>query len=185
MSATGDGAMPTRRSVRVTWDRIRWMLRQRFVLDGSQLPKLDEGDDRKLRWYARTRRGRWMPVSVADAIELADEHASMVVLRSRLAVERGEAARDVAVGLELIEPALGMAARRLLDAMADHLAAARVCAEELMPYVAHTSTDARSDPLFAEVVHELHREIGEVAAFAASYRERLDSARSAHDDPPH
>jgi hypothetical protein len=185
VSATSDGAMPSGRSVRVTWDRIRWALRRRFVLDGSQLPELDEGDDRKLRWHARTRRGRWVPVSVPDAVQLAGDHEGMVVLRTRQAVERGEAGRDVKVGLELIEPAMVMAARRYLAAMGEHLGVARAYADELMHLVPHPPAGDGSDPVFAEVVYELHRQIGKTAALAASQRDLLEGARSVLDNPPH
>jgi hypothetical protein len=169
--------------VRVTWGRIRWALRQRFVLDTAQFPELDLGDDLKLRWYARTVRGRWVPVSVADAVQLAGDHEGMVVLRTRQAVERGEAGPDVVLGLDLIEPAMVMAARRLLAGMGDNLRVAREHADELLHYVAHPPTGDGSDPVFAEVVYELHRKIGEAAALATSYRDTLEGARSVLDNP--
>jgi len=168
-----------------TKGRIRWALRRRLVLDRSQLPELIEGKDRKLHWYARTMRGRRVPVSVADAVELAgDEHAGMIVLRTRQAVERGHVGEDVVIGLEAIEPAMVATARRVLASMGGDLRSARQRAEALMHLATHPPKGDGSDPVFAEVVYELHRKIGEVAALASSYRDTLEGARSVLDPPP-
>jgi hypothetical protein len=186
VNAAGEGATPDTRRVRVAWGRIRWALRRRLVLDGSQLPELAEGQDRKLHWYARTMRGRRVPVSIADAVDHAgDEHAGMIVLRTRQAVERGEAGRDVVVGLDLIEPAMVATARRMLAAMSDDLRAARQRAEALMHLAPHPPTGDGGDPVFAEVVYELHRQIDRAETLATSYRDLLDGARSVLDNPQH
>jgi hypothetical protein len=184
VSATSGGALLDNGRARATWGRIRWAFRQRFVLDRSQLPELDLGNDRKLRWYARTRRGRWVAVSVADAIQLAGTHEGMVILRTRQAVERGEAGPDVMIVLDAIEPAIVQAARLLLASMGDDLRSARESAEALMHYVPHPPTGDESDPTFAKVVYELHRQIDRAATLASSYRDTLDGARSVLD-PPH
>ncbi len=161
---------------------VRWKARVARI-DRSVLPELAEGRDRKLRWYARSKLGGSLPVSVPEAVEMAGDHGAEILRQSRHAVARGEAGADVVIGLARLEAWLVDRARADLGAISAAVEGVSRQAEHLCQLAGYAP--AGGDPSYSEAVHELRRQLGNVAAFASSYRGQLDGAASLFGNPPH